>query len=41
MIKKATIESKIFRGKAKLMREAMLKVSQLRDLLVFDEKYIS
>jgi len=40
IIKKATLESKIFRGKAKVMREAMLKISQLRDIFVFDEKYL-
>lgn len=40
IIRKATLESKIFRGKAKVMREAMLKISTLRDLFVFDEKFL-
>jgi hypothetical protein len=39
LIKKATLESKIFRGKAKVMREAMLKISKLRDSIVYDESY--
>ena len=40
MIRKATLESKIFRGKAKVMREAMLKISKLREIFVFDETYL-
>ena len=40
MIRKSTLESKIFRGKAKVMREAMLKISKLREIFVFDETYL-
>lgn len=40
IIKKSCIGSKIFQGKMKEMRTVILKMSELRDFIVYDEKYV-
>ena len=38
VLRKACVESQIFKGKSKAMKEVVLKFSQLRDLIVKNEK---
>lgn len=38
LVKKSCISSKVFSGKLKLMREFILKFSELRESIVYDGK---
>lgn len=41
IIKKSCIASKVFSGKLKLMRQVILKISELREHIVYDETFVS